>query len=275
MGLKFTVTGGPNTSEMQKLMRSWKGRSRALRRFVAFSMAKQAYESLQDKIPKGEAWNAYRTSLQIAEVPGLKNADSFLIRANPRSRTVSDIDAPITLLYIRSRPRLRRIPPKVKILEKYNPWTLQTLPFTPSRMDAVVVSRKVTKREHDQVQRARIKDQMRWRKDLTGVGVRVPVVRPDKQKSAKTIPDVAHEAFRLEFGIGVKSEAHWRPSVQHVMRQGIRDLKRDRRITASMIKPSFTLWRSWGKIKARTKVRASEARDFVPFQRKLGIRVSK
>lgn len=271
----ITVSGGPQAPALKKLMVEWKGRTRAMRRFIAHSIAEKAHESLLDKIPKSPSWNAYRTSLQVAEVPGQPDADVFLVRANPRSRTVRDVDAEDTLLYIRSRQRLRRAKPKIQILQKYNPWTLQTLPFTPDRSDAMIISRKVTPREFKSVQRARTKDQMMWRKELQGVGIKVPKVRPDKRKSAKTLPDVAHAAFRLEFGIGEQPAPHWRPTIQFVQRQGIKDLKRDRKLSATMIRPSFTLWKSWAKIKARTKVRVSVARKFMPFQKKLGIRVRK
>jgi hypothetical protein len=273
--LKFTFGVSSKAREAQKLGKQWKKRTRAVQRYMAHRLAEQAHEQLLEKIPNGERWAAYRTSLEVAEVEGLGDADAFVVRANPRSRTVRNVDEPDTLLYIRSRPRLRRPKPKVQVLEKYNPWTLQTLPFMPDRSEAQVVSRKVTKREVKRVEKLRIRDQKIWRKELQAVGVKVPVVRPSQRKSAATLPDVAHEAFRLEFGIGQKPEPHWRPTLQKAMRQNVREMQRDPRIRAAMIRPSFTLWKSWGKIKAKNSVRVSEARKYVPFQRKLGIRVSK
>jgi hypothetical protein len=273
--LRFTFGLSRETKKARQLMGEWKDRGKSLRRHIAYTVAYNAQQEMMERIPKGEDWAAYRSSLQLVEVAGLGDADSFALRANPRSRTVRSVDAPDTLLYIRSRPRLRRASLRVQILEKYNPWTLQTLPFTPDRSEAKIISRKVTPREVQQVQRRRIRDQIKWRRELIAAGVRVPVVRPEKRKMPKTTPDVAHEAFRLEFGIGRKPEPHWRPTMQLVMRQGVRDLKRDPKIRNSMIRPSFTLWKSWGKIRAKTKIRVSEARSFMPFQRKLGIRVPK
>ena len=274
--LQFTFAKGRTNRAARKLASEWKDRTKALKRNIAFRTAEKVQATLMENIPKGDDWNAYRASLEVVEVTGLGDeAVSFAVRANPRSRTVRNVDAPDTVLYIRSRRNLKRIKPEVQILEKYNPWTLQTLPFIPDRSDAMVISRKVKEREVEKIQRKRIADRKLWRAELSKVGKRVPIVRPESTRVAKTVPDVAFEAFRLEFGIGRKPEPHWRPGLRNAIRDGLQELKRDPRIRGSMIRPSFTLWKSWEKIRTKSTVRTSQARDYVPFQKKLGINVPK
>lgn len=226
-----------------------------------------------DHIPKGDDWNAYRTSLEVVEVAGLGEQVAFAVRANPRSRVVRDLETPDTVLYVRARPRLKKVKPEIQILEKYSPWTLRTLPFVPARSDAVLVSRKVRVREVEKIQKRRTADRRLWRAELARVGKRIPVVRPDSVRVAKTVPDVAFEAFRLEFGIGRKAEPHWRPSLRHAIRDGLLEMRRDPKIRASLIRPSFTLWKNWKKIKTKSKIRTSQVRDYLPFQKRLGVRV--
>jgi hypothetical protein len=264
---KFVKTGAG------KLMKEFPERSKALRRKMAHRSAEMALEHMKEKIPKDEAWRAYRKSLEIAEVKAGSEFDAFVVQSSPKStRTVRNKDASEMLLYVKAHRRLKRVPESVRILEKYNPWTLHTLPFTPKRTDAEIVSRKVSKNQADKVAKRRMHEKHKWRSELSGVGVRPQPIRPKEAKVVSTTPDVGQEAMRLEFGIGQKPAPHWRPAITHVKRAGAKTMMRDPQMKAALSNPNFTGWKRWGKIKTNKKIGESEAGKYKAFGKKLGIR---
>jgi hypothetical protein len=256
----------------RKLVSEWPARTRGVCRFVAHWAAQYVHAELLEKIPKGD-WDAYRESLKVARVSGdLGGATAFAVYSSPKARKVREVDEPKTLLYIRSRRRLKRVKPEIEVLEKYSPWTLQTLPFTPKRSDAQVISRTATEREVNKVTRARQKDRKLWRPELIRLGVPVPITRVEAAQLPRTVPDVAFEATRLEFGFGVKGVPHWRPAIARLTGAGLSELRRDPGVRSAFTKPAFTDWRGWEKIDTSTRIRSGDARKFLPFQTKLGIR---
>jgi hypothetical protein len=258
------------------MVKEWPARAKALQRKVAHRAAEMTLESIKEKVPKTDAWQAYRTALEIAQVNvNPQDGDAFMVRANPKARTVRNVDASDTLLYVRGHNRLKKISQKVRILEKYSPWTLQTLPFTPDRSEARIVSRKVSKREADKIASRRLKERHKWRSELSREGVRPLPIRSKEAKVVKTVPDVAFEAMRMEFGIGQKAVPHWRPAAANVLRNGIGEMKRDPQMQAALGDPRFTGWKRWGKIKAKKSVGVGEAKKLLSFQKRLGIRVGR
>ena len=258
-----------------KLLMEWPDRSKALMRKVAHRSAESALVQIKEKIPKSDAWRSYRESLQLVEVKvDPSEGHAFMVRSNPDHRGVSNLDSRDTLLYVRGHRRLKEIPPGVRILEKYSPWTLKTLPFTPKKTEGKIITRKVGKRIADKVTKRRLRDKHKWRSELSREGIRPLPIRVEEVK-ATAVPDLAFEAVRLEFGVGQKPVPHWRPAVMHSARQGYKALLRDPNIKASMSKPNFTGWKRWGKIKLRQKIAEGAARKFTPFQKKLGLRVSR
>ena len=269
----FQIAPTKRALRVKTLTKEWPKRTRGVRRLIAFQSAEQVKTSLLERIPR-KGWDEYREALRVSRVSGdLGKADAFSVYVDPKARQVREVDEPKTLLYIRSRRRLRRAKPEIEILEKYSPWTLDTIPFTPKRADAQLVSRTATKREVRKVARARIKDRKQWRYELLKAGVPLPKPRlGGKTKLPKVVPDVAFAAMRLEFGFGVKGVPHWRPAVQDLMSSGVASFRRDPMIRGAFLKPSFTEWRSWVKIDTSTRIRVGDARKFLPFQKKLGIR---
>jgi hypothetical protein len=146
----------------------------------------------------------------------------------------------------------------------------------PKRGDALVISRRVNKREVERIEKIRMKDRPKWRRELDRVGVRE--VKKDRRlkipKKVRVLPDVAFEALRLEFGLGgVKSKPHWRPSIRRLIATGIKSMiRRNNKLKQVFTDLGFRGWKKWPP-KTRNKVRMAEARNYLPFQRKLGIRI--
>ncbi len=256
-----------------RMVKEFPARSKALRRKMAHRSAEMALEIMKEKIPKDSAWVDYRKSLEIAEVKVSAGVDAFVVQSAPGStRTIRNKDASEVLLYVRAHRRLKKVPEAIRILESYNPWTLHTLPFTPNKTEANIVSRKVSKNEADKVAKRRMQEKHKWRSALSRVGVKPQPIRPKEVKVISTVPDVGQEAMRLEFGIGQKPAPHWRPAIMGVKRFGPKVMMRDPSIKAAMTKPNFTAWKQWRKIKPRKKIGVSEASKYNAFGKKLGIR---
>jgi hypothetical protein len=146
----------------------------------------------------------------------------------------------------------------------------------PKRQDALVISRRVSKHEADRITKARMKDRPKWRHELNRYGHRE--IKKDRRlnisKKVHALPDVAFEALRMEFGLGgVKPKPHWRPSIRKLIAIGFKSmLRRDPRLKQTFLRPGFQGWKHWPP-KTKHKVRMAEARNYLPFQRKLGIRI--
>lgn len=272
----FIVKPDRRGKKIDRLLPQWEERTERFHRYLPYLAAKYVLGELLELIPKTEEWAPYRASLEIAKVSGTpRDIVAFALRSNVRDRRVRQVDAPKTVLYIRSKNRLRRVKPEIEILEKYSPWTLQTLPFMPKRGDALVITRRVSKREVTEIEKKRTKDRPKWRRELDQSGHRE--VKKDNKlklpKKAQMIPDVAFEALRLEFGLGgVKGKPHWRPSIRRLKTTGFKSiLRRDRHLKQAFTDPNYRGWKRWPP-RTRHKVRIGEARNYLPFQKKLGIR---
>jgi hypothetical protein len=271
--VEFKVQEDRKTKNLKKLINQWPARSAHLQKLLPYLSARYVLEKIEENLPKGSDYDAYRTSLEIAQIVGLpRGFGGYAIRTNKRSRKVRNVDVPLTVIYVRANRKLRRIPKEIKILEKYSPWTVQTLPFQPKRSEALVISRKVSKREVEKIEKARLKDKPTWRKALDKTGRRE--ISKDKQlkipKKVHALPDVAFEAIRLEFGVGgMKAEPHWKPAIRELMATGMKHMLRsDHRIKRSYLTAGYTQWKHWPP--RQRKIRLLEVKSFLPFQKKLG-----
>ncbi len=243
---------------------------------MPYLAAKYVHQKILEIIPNTEDWDSYRSSLEVVKVTGLgEGLTAHALRSAPRSRKVKTSDVNRTLLYIQPKRRLRRVKPEIKILEKYSPWTIPTIPFLPSHSQAVIVSRKVSKFQIGKVSKARKKDQTEWKKELVKVG-RAGLggaSKVDLSSRVTAVPDVSYDGVRLEFGYrGSHAIPHWRPSIRSLISSGIRTLFRtDRRIVQALTDLKFKTWKRWPPSVSQT-IGPAEAKKYVPFQKKLGIR---
>lgn len=255
------------------LTKQWPTRTAKLRAEVAYTAAEVTREELLDRIPKQEEYKTYRQSLGVARISGAPGA--FAVRANPSAHKVEKVDVFRTVLYIRARRRLGKVDPKVEVLERYNPWTPDTLPFVPKRRVGLTISRRVSLKESRMIADRRNRQRRKWKDELARVGVRAAKRMPSKlPKTLEAFPDVAFEALRLEFGLGdVKAQAHWRPTLRRLTLIGIANMiRRNPGLLKSQTKLSFSGWEKWPPPSIPV-VSSAEARSYVPFQKMLGIKI--
>ncbi len=274
MGGDFVIQIRPDrrTRRALELFEQWPERTRRLQALLPHLAAEYVLAEILEKLPKGEEWSPYRDSLEVARVAGMPpDTSATVVRSNVHSRRVRRLDVPRTLLYVRAKRRLKT-KPEVSVLEKYSPWTLQTLPFTPSRRDALLVTRRAGTRAVEKVAQERLKDRRKWKRELVRAGIKVKDDREVRiPRTVRALPDVAFEALRLEFGWGPEHKAHWKPAIRRLIVSGIKSMLRQGQMKRALTSVSFRGWKRWPP-RTRYKVRMSEARNYLPFQRKLGIR---
>lgn len=249
-------------------------REPTLRQWVVNRAAAQVYATMLDLLPHRADHALYRRSLQLATVRGLSDGESAVaIRAQPKMRKVKSLKSDATLLYVKAKAHVRDPKSAVRILERYSPWTVGTLPFYPDRKRAVVVSQRSNEGEVQRVARQRARDRRHWRRELVRAGVRVTSKQQEIKipRRAKAMPDVAFEGLRLEFGIGgTRAVPHWRPAIRRMMKIGLPGLRRDPFLRALMTSLHFAPARLKSRIRAT--LRQQDAVAFKGFQRKLSIR---
>jgi len=186
---------------------------------------------------------------------------------------VRKIDEARTVLYVRAkRGLLNPAPEKIKFLEDYGPWTTDSIPFWPSKKQAVVVQRKVTRREADHIAHLQKQKapQTRAMMQKLGLDKLSKTLASQKSKRNKVVPDTSFAAINLEFGSdGQRPVPAWRVGVGDLMRSGIKTApRRYRQLKASLSNPDNGAWKRWPNVKDKVKV--SAARGYVPFMKKLG-----
>jgi hypothetical protein len=269
--------GSNKIKDPERLFREWGERSRKLRSQFTYLATEYLLANLTGRIPSDPAYAIYRRGLEVVQVPVGADEDAFAVRVNPKAKRVTKLDGRRMLFYVRPRKRGRKTLPEIEVLASFSPWTLDTLPFRPSPKQASLISRKVAKREVLRVSEQLRRRRPEWSRALNELGVRG--IRRDQDlvapRGLEALPDIALDAVKLEFGLGTtKAKAHWRPALLWLQKRGLREmLKREKDLKSTLIKSEFQRWQKWPKrIK---KIKASDAKSFIGFQKRLGIRVSK
>jgi hypothetical protein len=239
-------------------------RFKVLGRTLAYESARFVLEEVYRRLPAGE----YRDSLELVDV----GDGVFAVRAKNKAKRVSEIDSQATALYVRPKSRrVLRLHPEIGVLAQHSPWTMDTLPFFPSRRHAIVVSRTVRRSELEHIVEDRKKDRAMWKSELERLGVR-PKVKLEIPPKARVLPDVAFEALRIEFGLaGKDSRAHWRPALRALASQGIPRMLSAR---SPLMEPVTSFRYSVGLLPVDGSITQSDAAKFTAFQKRLKVKFS-
>jgi len=230
---------------MEKLAETWDKRLDAVLQEVPYLALLYVYEAVVGRIPKTPQFSAYRKSLRIVHLGGsTRDVQQYAVYSTLPRRTVRESHTEV-ILYVRAKSRMKRVPPAVLILEKYSPWTLSLLPFVPEGRLAEVVSRRVRPAEVRAVEDRLKSDGRKWKRELDRAGYREDDKRKEKlRRSIRTVPDLAFEALRLEFGLnGGKTNPHWRPSIRELTME-LPKIWQSPRISRMLLNPSDTSWRA-------------------------------
>lgn len=259
------------------LVREWQARARAVRRQFLFRAVSKAYDDLLGLIPSDR--KELRGSLRMDRIRGLPDSlDGYLIHSVPKGRGISKAEEESTVIYVSVKDNLMKAPPEsMIILEDYSPWTMETLPYAPDPKTTDVISRRVSPREVGRVRRMRKRDKPEWKRRAIKAGVKVAGAGlAPRPRGMEAIPDTAFESLRLEFGLGGEpAKPHWRRAILKLaLRGGAGMIARKREFTRAMTNLSFNAWERWPRRTTKFATVAT-AKKYVPFQKKLGLRVGR
>lgn len=256
-----------------KLTKEWSRRAQALRRGTAYDAANHAYATAMLLIPTTNSWAPYRASLRVAEVAtNDASVQAYAVYARPKAVKAKDVDPEASLICVKPRSYLGKVSPAIKVLDRFGPWAVNTLPFAPPTSEANITYLHVNKGAVDKARRRNIRDRKLWRTELVRAGVRDLNVRAATDRLVNVMPDVTYAAYKLEFGIGIKAEPHWRPAIRQTANYIPNKLARSSKVSKLFLDLSFTGWRKWEKIQTDDTLGSADLESFRPFQKRLGVR---
>lgn len=271
------VTLDIHSRRTMEYVKQMKKRKVALLRAIPYIAANETLKGLMLRIPSKDEFRAYRESLILSKVSGLDEEKEaiYVVRSDIKARRVGKIERDKVVLYVRPKTaRPARVPKDVQILIDMGPWTVDTMPFWPPAGKAIVIERKVSKREVSEVRKKQQKQKLKVRGALMKVGRKMGNNKAstvgDIKAGGKAIPDVAMQAISLEYGgDGTRAVPAWRESLIFAKSIGLQTaVRRYKELHEIMYDPRSKKWKHWPKVD--DQISKSELGDYVAFQKKLG-----
>lgn len=266
-----------------KSKRSWDAltdmpeRIDAVTRMTPYIAAAETYWGLMSRVPGGPRYGGYRKSLKLVRVgPKRQRFGDFAVVGTPKNLKDRSIDSARNVIYVRPKKTFTApVSKAVRVLHKFSPWTMETLPFSPRKNEAVLVLRRVSKREVQSITRQRNKDRPEWRKQLEAAGIRnIRVGEKPPELKTSVVQDLGFDALRLEFGYGgIKPVPHWRPAISESLQLIKRLYKQRGLFSKTLTDPKFKAWRKWPP-RTESTIKSGDLRAIRKFQKRLQIRVS-
>lgn len=275
--LQFKVGPDKDTKRVLSMVREYPKRIKAVRGEFTREVAEEVKNDLVRAIPKTSTFKDYREGLRVSKVgrfPGVD--DVFTVDVPSNKKSAKNVDPKVTIFLISPKPRARGSLGKIKVLQQYGPWTSDTLPFYPAESEAVIITRRVTRKEAASIRNKRNRDAPKWKAALASAGAveRKSGRKTLTSKQGTMVPDVAFQALRMEFGIGGQtSKAHWRPTILNIARRKLPKLfKKRTKYDKVMSEPQNVDWLTWPK-REKSQLSAREVNNFKEFQDRLGLRM--
>lgn len=217
MTMEITVRLDPKTKRVLKLVGQWEDRINAIIKVFPQAVATETLKSIVAGAPND--LEGYPDMLRVRDIPSVGGWEMSAIMPPgwAFSQRLRQIDAKRTVLYV--RPKVvggQVVDEGAVVLERLNPWTMDTLPYEPDRRGASILSRRVTEREARIIEFEKKRSMHEVQVELRGLGI---ALRPKGKVtlSRRVTRDLAYEVMRYEFGIPpVTGRAHWKPAIRQV-----------------------------------------------------------
>lgn len=217
MTMELTVKPDPKNKRVMKLMKQWEDRINAIVKIFPQEVAEQVLYRIQSTAPRGI--EGYPDMLRVRDIPSVGGWEmtAILPPGWAFSQRLRQIDVKRTVLYV--RPKViggEVVDEGAVVLERWNPWTMDTLPYEPDRRAASMMSRRVTEREVRPIESEKRRILPEVNNELRALGI---PLRPKGKVtlSRRVTRDLAFEVLRYELGIPpVPGRAHWKPAIRQV-----------------------------------------------------------
>jgi len=132
----------------------------------------------------------------------------------------------------------------------------------------------VTEDEVDRVRKLRDEDKIKWRAELSRIGVRLdPATANLVPPKLDAVPDVAFSVLRMELGIGnTKAKPVWKPSVKESVKSTKKYFARNPQLKRTMLDPKFKGWLG-ASSKVKSAISQAELKNYARFQKALKVKI--
>lgn len=239
--LKFYFKEKPGNKRAYKLAEEWTDRLNAFMLALPQEIAKRVHEDVTSFAP-----------VDIPDYPKMLKVVQFdeqqgwrIVGVLPPGWSYSQrlriSDVQRTALYILPKLRGGEVVSKAAVvLERNNPWTMDTLPYEPKKDEASIRARRVDESDIKKVEEQRTADKAKIISELRSLGV--PIRETGKVLLERRVSrDIAFEVLRREKGIGMPGKAHWRPAVRAVYTQHFKKAMEE--LFVWMVDPEDTRWK--------------------------------
>jgi hypothetical protein len=277
------ITPAKYNAKFGKLVKKdWAVRTNKMMQAVPYAAAHSTKRAILARIPDKEEYAKYKNSFHVAKIKGsvFSGGASYSVYSDVKAASSKqhhrDVDTTGSVVYVTPNSRrLAKKDPAVLVLQEFNPWTMDTIPFFPERVSATLIVRKVSEREMQSVAEDRKRQEYKWRKQLTKLGVKMATAlqRQKQKKQVKLVPDIMFAAARLEFGSGnIKANPHWKPSIEEAVDAKTGEMAEvQKKFVKALGRFADTGWKKYPPKTAT--IDASKAKSFVPWQKRLGVRI--
>lgn len=259
--MQLVIRSDAKNKRVMKLVSQLEKRIAGIIRTTPRDVAKGVFKTLMATAPGGIP--GYPDLLRVEAIRVSGGASVVGIVGDAKPARIKAAEVPRTVLYIQPvmSAKGEASSEAAALLASLNPWTVDTLPWEPSRREANVITRNVTEREVRRIEQRRSGDLTSVVAELRRLGV---TIRPRSSvpPKRKVVRDVAFEVLRREFGIEIQGQAHWRPAIRAASRAILRSVLKRRRAWLTM--PGNAQWKRplglpFGSM--------SQVRDMQRFQR--------
>lgn len=215
--MNITVKPTAKAKRTMRLVNQLPERTEAIIKTFPQLVAFEVLKHIQSNAPN--AIEGYPKMLSVKDIPSIQGWEitAILPPGWAQSQRLRSVDVKRTVLYV--RPKVKGgevVEPATVVLERHNPWTMDTLPYEPSRFEASLMSRRVDEKEARKIEMWRRQELPAIRLELRDLGVQL---RPPAKVllSRRVTRDIAFEVLRHEFGVPpIQGKAHWRPAIRMV-----------------------------------------------------------
>jgi hypothetical protein len=199
----------------EQVMKEWDKRIDGLVEHLPAQLAEALLEEVQKKAPD-DLIKGYPGYLKVRRIPSKVDGFSVYGVLPPGwafSQRLRSVDVQRTVLYVRPKVVRGESEPAAVVLARKNPWTMNTLPYEPTRREASMMARQVSEREARKIDAQRKRERNEVVAELRALGK--PIRSPEQVTMTRRVTrDLFFEVCRVEFGVETPQRPHWRPATR-------------------------------------------------------------
>jgi hypothetical protein len=233
--------------QLRESLESREQRVMAVKTRIILDLMEQFLDDLKSRVPRGGDMDVYRKSLKIVELSGVgSKVDgdvAFAIVAENEKLDVSKLPPSETVVYVSAKGD--KLSPRSTMAVEYSPWTLSWLPQELSMNEVRLVHRKVSRREIIKLGKENEKVVSKFSSQFARAGIKFNVndIKGKEKATMHSLPDIAFEALRMEFGIDRKQVRHWGYAKDRVMGH-LKDMFKDKKTYGKYFSSEFKGWKT-------------------------------